>query len=95
MARSERMARFQSVEDLRTDLDMMIVKRPALVQEIGRGPGQREDRYAHLLSGPIDVAALAAQRGPTAMPASDLEARLQALEEEVAALRARLDALGG
>ncbi|MEP9397543.1 DUF480 domain-containing protein [Mesorhizobium sp. KR2-14] len=95
MARSERMARFQSLEDLRTELDMLIGKRPALVQEIGRGPGQREDRYAHLLSGPIDVAALAAQRGPTAMPASDLEARLQALEEEVAALRARLDALGG
>ncbi|MDH6231446.1 uncharacterized protein YceH (UPF0502 family) [Mesorhizobium soli] len=94
MARSERMARFQSAEDLRTELDMLIGKRPALVQEIGRGPGQREDRYAHLLSGPIDVAALAALRGPTVMPASDLEARLQALEEEVAALRARLDALG-
>lgn len=94
MARSERMARFQSVEDLRTELDMLIGKRPALVQEIGRGPGQREDRYAHLLSGPIDLAALAAQRGPSAMPASDVEARLQALEEEVATLRARLDALG-
>jgi uncharacterized protein len=94
MARSERMARFQSAEDLRTELDMLIGKRPALVQEIGRGPGQREDRYAHLLSGPIDVAALAAQRGPTVMPVSDIEARLQALEEEVAALRARLDALG-
>jgi len=94
MARSERMARFQSAEDLRTELDMLIGKRPALVQEIGRGPGQREDRYAHLLSGPVDIAALAAQRGPTAMPASDIEARLQALEEEVAALRARLDALG-
>src|SRR6185437_14969435 len=95
MARSERMARFQSLEDLRTELDMLIGKRPALVEEIGRGPGQREDRYAHLLSGPIDVAAIAAQRGPSAMPASDIEARLQALEEEVAALRARLDALGG
>jgi uncharacterized protein YceH (UPF0502 family) len=28
------------------------------------------------------------------MPQSDLEARLEALEHEVAALRARLDALG-
>lgn len=94
MARSERMARFQSVEDLRVELDMLTSKRPALVQEIGRGPGQREDRYVHLLSGPVDVAAFAAQRGPSAMPASDVEMRLQALEEEVAALRARLDALG-
>ena len=94
MARSERMARFGSVEDLRSELDMLIGKRPALVQEVGRGPGQREDRYAHLLSGPVDVSALAAQRGAASQPASDLVARLEALEEEVAALRARLDALG-
>jgi len=95
MARSERMARFSSIEDLRGELDMLIGKRPALVQEIGRGPGQREDRYAHLLSGPVDVSAAAEQRPQATMPASDLEVRLQALEEEVSALRARLDALGG
>lgn len=94
LARSERMARFPSLDDLRSELDMLIGKRPALVQEVGRGPGQREDRYAHLLSGPVDVAALTMQRGPSTMPASDLEARIQTLEEEVAALRARLDALG-
>lgn len=94
MARSERMARFGSVDDLRGELDMLIGKRPALVLEVGRAPGQREDRYAHLLSGPVDVAALVPQRGATSQPASDLVARIEALEEEVAALRARLDALG-
>jgi uncharacterized protein YceH (UPF0502 family) len=94
LARSERMARFSSVDDLRSELDMLIGKRPALVQEVGRGPGQREDRYAHLLSGPVDIAALATQRGATSQPASDFVARIEALEEEVAALRARLDALG-
>ena len=41
LARGERMARFSSVEDLRGELDMLIGKRPPLVQEIGRGPGQR------------------------------------------------------
>ena len=94
LARGERMARFSSVEDLRGELDMLIGKRPPLVQEIGRGPGQREDRFAHLLSGPVDVSALAPQRPAAAMPASDLEARIETLEQEVAALRARLDALG-
>ncbi|RUM98423.1 DUF480 domain-containing protein [Pseudaminobacter arsenicus] len=93
LARSERMARFPSVDDLRGELDMLIGKRPALVQEVGRGPGQREDRYAHLLSGAVDVAALAAQRGTASQPASDLVTRIEALEEEVAVLRARLDAL--
>ncbi len=94
LARGERMARFSSVEDLRGELDMLIGKRPPLVQEIGRGPGQREDRFAHLLSGPVDVSALAPQRPAAAMPAPDLEARIETLEQEVAALRARLGALG-
>ncbi|OBQ63471.1 YceH family protein [Mesorhizobium erdmanii] len=95
LARSERMARFSSIEDLRAELNMLIGRRPPLIQEIARGPGQREDRYVHLLSGPVDVAALAVQRSATSMPSFDLEARVQALEEEVAALRAKIEALGG
>ncbi|ESY44195.1 YceH family protein [Mesorhizobium sp. RSR380A] len=94
LARAERMARVSSIEDLRAELDMLIGRRPPLVQEIPRGPGQREDRFMHLLAGPVDVAALSMQRSVPALPASDLEARLEALEQEVAALRARLDALG-
>lgn len=94
LARGERMARFPSIEDLRAELDMLIGRRPPLIQEIPRGPGQREDRYVHLLSGPVDIAALSVQRNASALPASDLEVRLEALEQEVAALRARLDALG-
>jgi uncharacterized protein YceH (UPF0502 family) len=39
---------------------MLIGRRPPLVKEIGRAPGQREDRFAHLLAGDVDVAAFAA-----------------------------------
>lgn len=99
LARSERMARFGSVEDLKAELDMLVGKRPPLVKEIGRGPGQREDRYAHLLSGDVEAAPPAARHGGAPAPASsavsDLEERVRALEEQVAALTARLDALGG
>jgi len=94
LARGERMAKFPSIEDLRGELDMLIGRRPPLVQEIPRGPGQREDRFVQLLGGPVDVAALSAQRNTPIMPVSDLEARIESLEQEVAALRARLDALG-
>ncbi len=95
LARSERMARFASADDLREELDMLIGKRPPLVQEIGRGPGQREDRYAHLLSGEVDVAALAVASGPVVMSGdAELEARIAALEEQVRQLTERLDALG-
>lgn len=94
LARSERMARFASADDLRGELDMLIGRRPALVQEIGRAHGQREDRYAQLLGGPVEAAAIAApSRAPSFAASSGLEARIDALEEEVAALRARLDAL--
>jgi len=95
LARTERLARFASADDLRTELDMLIGKRPPLVQEIGRGPGQREDRYVHLLCGPVDVAALSAASGPVVVAGdAELEARIAALEEQVRQLTERLDALG-
>jgi uncharacterized protein YceH (UPF0502 family) len=96
LARSERMARFGSADALRTELDMLIGRRPALVKEIGRAPGQREDRYAQLLGGPVELAAVATpSRIPSFSASSGLEARIEALEEQVAKLTARLDELGG
>lgn len=94
LARAERMARFSSIEALRADLDLLIGRRPPLVVLLERGPGQREERYAHLLSGAVQmpVAAASVQRS---VPGSDLEARVEALEEELAQLRARIDALTG
>jgi len=91
LARSERLAKFADADDLRHHLDRLAQRQPALVVQIPRGPGQREDRYMHLLSGPVDVAAIAA-RAPAASAsgASDLEARVQALEADVAALQEQI-----
>lgn len=98
LARSERLCRFTDVEDLRHHLDRLIQRQPALVAQIPRGPGQREDRYVHLLCGEVDVAAFAAPasaRTAAASPTGELEARVAALECEVAELRAALAALRG
>ncbi|MDG4876773.1 DUF480 domain-containing protein [Mesorhizobium sp. WSM4935] len=95
LARSERMTRFASIEELRDNLDLMIGRRPPLIQLLERAPGQREERYVHLLSGPVEAAAMAAPWQSRAPADSDLEARVKALEEEVAALRAKIEALGG
>lgn len=98
LARSERLARFQSVEALRSELDMLIGKRPPLVKEIGRAPGQREDRYAHLLSGDVaaaPVATAASTPAPSLSSVAELEARIGSLEKQVAQLAERLEALGG
>ena len=94
LARSERMARFASIEELRDNLDLMIGRRPPLIQLLERAPGQREERYVHLLSGAVEAASVAAPWQPPASADSDLEARVRALEEEVAALRAKIEALG-
>lgn len=97
LARSERLASFNDADDVRHHLDRLMQRQPALVQQIPRGPGQREDRYVHLLSGAIDVAAVTARiasspsSSETSSPA--LEARVQALENEVAELRAAVAAL--
>lgn len=97
LSRSERMARFQSVEALKDELDMLIGKRPALVKEIGRAPGQREDRYAHLLCGDVEASSFvpaAASAAPASNAVAELETRIAALEEQVASLTTRLDDLG-
>ncbi len=83
------MANFRSAESVREELDMLIGKRPPLVKEIGRAPGQREARFAHLLSGDV-VATAPEPRALAASPASDLEERVRVLEEQVAELRALL-----
>ena len=94
LARSERMAGYKSVEELNGDLDLLIGRKTPLVQLVERGPGQREDRYVHLLSGPVAaLAPSAARQTPAFAPVSGLEARVEALEAQVAALRAQVDAL--
>lgn len=96
MARSDRMARYQSIEQLRGDLDLLIGRRPPLVQLIERGPGQREERYAHLLSGEVQIPV---QSAPVASAApsyrSDVEERVETLERQVAELTEKLRILAG
>lgn len=58
--RTDRMANFTSADAVREELDMLVGKRPALVKEIGRAPGQREDRFAQLLAGDVDVSSIPA-----------------------------------
>lgn len=59
----------------------------AMVQKLPRMPGAREQRWTHLLSGEPDLEALAAN-APTASEASDMLARVTALENTVARLKA-------
>ena len=97
LTRTERMVNFGSAEAVREELDMLIGQRPPLVKEIGRAPGQREDRFAHLLAGDVDIGDIVVKtssRAPASPAVAEQEERVRLLEEELAALKARLDAVG-
>ena len=67
----------------------------ALVVRLAKQPGSREHRWMHLLSGPVDAAAVAAAPSPRteteALALASLQAEVAALREEVAELRARIE----
>ena len=92
--RSERLAKFDGVDSVRETLERLASREPALAVKLPRASGQREERWMHLLAGPVDVAALAAATPQReSAPRSDLEERVAALEAEVAALRMELESL--
>jgi uncharacterized protein YceH (UPF0502 family) len=91
LARVERMANFADADALRGELDLLIGRRPPLVVELGRAPGQREERFAHLLSGEVQATTSTAPSLPRSPDfLSELEARVQVLEEQVAKLQAQI-----
>lgn len=89
MTRCERLAGPRDLDDTRQQLERLGQR--GLVVNLGRGAGQREDRYMHLLCGPVAAEALANVAARPASPArASLEARVEALEAEMAELRDRL-----
>lgn len=100
---TERLHRFADTSSVEAFLDELATRPAAsggaLIVQLPRRPGEREARWAHLLSGPVQppVPAEQPERSAAAAPAAveqrfaALEAELAALRGEVAALRARLD----
>ena len=95
-ARAERFQPFESLAEVEETLHVLATRQPQpLVVKLPRLPGTKEPRYAHLLSGPVDVATLAAGAAtPAPEPATLLvraeNDRLAQLAAEVAALRTEL-----
>ncbi len=91
--RTQRMADFNSHAELQQHLDELMQRETPWVVSIPRGPGQREDRYAHLLCGPPDPADVqrAAASAPRAAARSELEQRIEALEQRLQRIEAALE----
>lgn len=90
-----RLHEFSSLEEVDETLNNLITRDPdPLVARLPRQPGQKEGRFAHLLSGDIDLEALAeSERAAAAAPrrSSSLEQKVDALAAEVERLKEQFE----
>ena len=96
LTRTNRMFEFDNDESVEKTLTDLCEKITPLVQRIPKQTGQREDRFAQLLSGPPDLTAIAAMRGEgkaSASEPSELEERVAVLEKMVAELEKKITEL--
>lgn len=86
-----------SVEGFLEELqDRDVEKGGPLVQKLPRAPGAREQRWTHLLCGPIDLTLLATENEAQELAANEgsvIHQRISALEQEVAHLRSIVENL--
>ena len=93
-SRTQRLYSFDDVEDVLYALEDLQKHEPPLVTALPRQPGQKEGRFAQLLGGEPDMpdrSVTPRHREPE--PAGDVEGRLKALNDALAALRERVEAL--
>ena len=96
---SERWYRFADISSVEGFLDELelrsLEKGGPLVAKLARAFGMREQRWAHLLCGPVDTTAAAPDnRADARSPAAaELELRVDSLEREVAQMRSTLQNL--
>lgn len=84
--RTGRLANFTDVKEVEAVLDKLAAREEgALVVKLPREAGKRESRYQHLLSGEVDVEALAS--AAPAMVSGSSSERVEALEAEVENLK--------
>ena len=95
---AERWYRFADISSVEAFLDELQErsdeKGGPLVVQLPRAPGAREQRWAHLLCGPVDASALLGNAPSSASAGSPaLQARVESLEAQVAALQATVQRL--
>jgi hypothetical protein len=105
--RTERLHRFDEISEVLAALQKLMEREPPLAAVLPRQPGTKEARYAHLLSGGVEslAASFAAEPAFVRREAgqdsgqeeriAQLEATVAELQQEVKALRQKIDDLFG
>jgi len=104
--RTERLHSFEEIADVLAGLQKLMDREPALVAVLPRQAGMKEARFAHLLSGPVESIQIASVESASGQTSSSidgsvqerferLEASVDELRQQMAALSQRIDNLFG
>ena len=93
--RGERMHRFEDLDEVLSGLQQLMRREPPLAKALGRRPGTKEIRYAHLLSGDVEAWEPPAEMASSGVTdenerVAHLEAQVAALQSEVAELKQQM-----
>jgi uncharacterized protein YceH (UPF0502 family) len=95
-SRADRMHRFDDLGIVQTTLQRLMKREPPLVKVLPRQPGTKEARYAHLLSGDVEVSVALPQAGVAATSSGDriarLEGQVENLQSEITDLKQKFAA---
>jgi len=89
---ASRLHEFSSLEEVEETLNGLITREPdSLVARLPRQPGQKEGRFAHLLSGEIDLESMQEVQHVSSSRRAGLEERVEALAAEVEKLKEQFE----
>jgi uncharacterized protein len=93
--RTERMHRFEDLDEVLSGLQQLMRREPPLAKALGRRPGTKEIRYAHLLSGDVEAWEPPVETASSGVideneRVAHLEAQVSALRNEVAELKQQM-----
>jgi uncharacterized protein len=93
--RTGRLYPFEDLAEVESTLESLVSREASLIAKLPRQPGRKESRFAHLLSGPVEVddTHRATPIEPAMAEVKAENQRIASLEEEVGKLRAELDEL--
>ncbi|HEX6717260.1 MAG TPA: YceH family protein [Pyrinomonadaceae bacterium] len=89
---ASRLHEFSGLEEVEATLNALITRDEPLVARLPRQPGQKEGRFAHLLSGEIDLEAFTeTTAAPAPLRRASLEQKVEELTSEVEKLKEQFE----
>ncbi len=91
---TNRLCRFSDVHEVEAVLQQLMARKDGpFVVQLPREPGKRESRYAHLLSGEVEVPAIPETMQATPALSQSNHERINQLEQQVQTLQQEIDEL--